>query len=62
MYEATQMDIGSQLVKIPTATSWLDPFPQQADPARQIHGCGGRAANQITKGKEVPTWIRSPSG
>ena len=55
MYEATQTDIGSQLVRIPTDASWIDPLSQQADPARQIHGCGGRAANQITKGKEVPT-------
>ena len=62
MYEATQTDIGSQLVRIQTDASWLNPLPQQADPARQIHGCGGRAANQITKGKEVPTWIRLPSG
>ena len=62
MYEATQTDIGSQLVRIQANASWFDPLPHQVNSARQIHGCGGRAANQITKGKEVPTWIRSPSG
>ena len=62
MYEATQTDFSPQLVRIPAATSWLDPLSQQADPARQIHGWSGRAVNQITKGKEVPTWIRLPSG
>ena len=55
MYEATQTAIGSQLVRIPADAPWLNSLPQQADPARQIHGCGGRAANKITKGKEVPT-------
>ena len=61
MYEATQTDIGSQPVRIPADASWIDSLPQQIDPARQIHRCCGRAANQITKGKEVPTWIRSPN-
>ena len=55
MYEATETDPSSQFIRIPAATSRIDLFPQQADPARQIHGCGGRAANKITKGKEVPT-------
>lgn len=36
MYEATQTDIGSQLVRIQTDASWLNPLPQQADSARQI--------------------------
>jgi len=62
MHEATQKDIGSQLVRIPTDASWFDPLPQQVNSARQIPGCYRRTANQITKGKEVPTWIRSPSG
>ena len=62
MYEASQTDIDSQFVRIPADASRFDPLPQQADPARQIHGCGERAANQITKGKEVPTWIRLQSG
>ena len=62
MYEAIQTDFSPQLVRIPAATSWLDPFPQQADPTRQIPGCYRRTANQITKGKEVPTWIRLSSG
>lgn len=57
MYEATQTDIGSQLVRIQANASWFDPLPQQIDPAREIHGCSGRAADQITKGKEVPSWI-----
>ena len=61
MYEATQTDIGSQLVRIQTDASWLNPLPQQADSARQIHGSGGRTADQITKGKEEPTWIRLPN-
>lgn len=38
------------------------PFPQQADPAREVHRRGGRTIDQITKGKEVPTWIRLQSG
>ena len=62
MYEASQTDIDSQFVRIPTDASWADSLSQQADPARQIHRCGGRAANQITKGKEVPIWIRLPNG
>ena len=62
MHEATQTGIGSQLVRIPADASWADSLSQQADTARQIHRCDGRAANQITKGKEVPTWIRLPSG
>ena len=58
MHEATQTDIDLQLVRIPTDASWLDPLSQQADPARQIHGCGGRIADQTTESKEVQTWIR----
>lgn len=58
MYEATQTDIGSQLVRIPADDLWDDSLSQQADPARQIHGRGGRTADQITKSKEVSTWIR----
>ena len=61
MYEATQTDIDSQFVRIPADASWADSLSQQADPARQIHRCGGRAVNQIAKGKEVPTWIRLPN-
>ena len=57
MYEATQTDFSPQLVRIPAATSWLDPFPQQTDPAREVHRRCGRTADQITKGKEVPPWI-----
>ena len=41
MYEATQTDIGSQLVRIPAVNLRIDSLPQQADPARQIHRCGG---------------------
>ena len=41
MYEATQTDIGSQPVRIPTDALWIDLLPQQADPARQIYRCGG---------------------
>ena len=55
MYEASQTDIDSQFVRISADASWADSLSQQADPARQIHRCGGRAVNQITKGKEVPT-------
>ena len=62
MYEATQTDIGSQRVRIQANASWIDPLPQQIDPAREVHRRCGRATNQITKGKEVPTWIRSQSG
>ena len=62
MYEATQTDIDSQFVRIPADASWADSLSQQADPARQIHRCGGRAVNQITKGKEVPTCIVLLSG
>ena len=62
MYGASQTDIDSQFVRIPADASWADSLSQQADPARQIHGCGERAANQITKGKEVPKWIRLPNG
>ena len=62
MYEATQTDIGSQLVRIQTDASWLNPLPQQADSARQIPGCYRRTAYQTTEGKEVPTWIRLQSG
>ena len=62
MYEATQTDIGSQRVRIQADAPWIDPLPQQIDPAREVHRRGGRAVNQITKGKEVPTWIRSQSG
>ena len=39
MYEATQTDIGSQLVRIPADASWFDPLPQQADPAKKIPQC-----------------------
>ena len=62
MYEATQTDIDSQLVRIPTDALWLDLLSQQADSARQIPGCYRRTANQITKSKEEPAWIRSQSG
>ena len=55
MYEATQTDFSPQLVRIPAATSWLDPFPQQADPTRQIPGCRRRTTDQTTESKEVPT-------
>ena len=61
MYETAKTDIDSQFVRIPADASWADSLSQQADTARQIHRCDGRAANQITKGKEVPTWIRLPS-
>ena len=62
MYETAKTDIDSQFVRIPADASWADSLSQQADPARQIHGCGGRVTNQIAKGKEVSTWIRSLSG
>ena len=62
MYEANQTDIGSQRVRIQANASWIDPLPQQIDPAREVHRRCGRAVNQITKGKEVPTWIRLPNG
>ena len=39
MYEATETDTCSQLVRIPTATSRVNPFPEQADPSRQIYRC-----------------------
>ena len=58
MYEATETNSGSQFVRIPADAPWIASFSQQADPTRQIHGCGGRTVDQITKGKEVPTWIR----
>ena len=58
MYEATQTAIGSQLVRIPADASWIDSLPQQIDPAREVHRRCGRAINQITKGKEVPPWIK----
>ena len=32
MYEATQTDIDSQLVRIPTDALWVDLLSQQADP------------------------------
>ena len=62
MYEAIETDPSSQFVRIPAATSRIDLLPQQTNPTRQIHGCGGRVVNQITKVKEVPPWIRLPSG
>ena len=62
MYEATQTDFSPQLVRIPAATSWLDPFPQQADPTMQIPGCRRRTTDQTTESKEVPTWIRLQRG
>lgn len=61
MYETTKTHLGTQFIRIPYTTLWIDRFPQQVDSARQIHGCGRRAVNQITKGKEMPTWIRSLS-
>ena len=62
MYEASQTDIDSQFVRIPADASWADSLSEQIDPAREVHRRCGRATNQITKGKEVPTWIRLPSG
>ena len=58
MYEATQTDIDSQFVRIPADASWADSLSQQTDPARQIHGCGGRIADYTTESKEMQTWIR----
>ena len=57
MYEATQTDIDSQLVRIPTDALWLDFLSQQADSARQVPGCYRRTAYQTTEGKEIPPWI-----
>ena len=61
MYEANQTDIGSQCVRVQADASWLTSFSQQADSTRPIHGRSGRTADQITKGKAVPTWIRLQS-
>ena len=62
MNETTQKNSYSFFSRVSTSVSRFAPFPQQIDPAREIHGCGGRAADQITKGKEVQTWIRLTSG
>ena len=60
MYEATQTDIGSQFVRIPTDDSWIDLLSQQTDSTRQIPGCNRRTTDQTAKSKEVSTWMTLP--
>ena len=62
MNETTQKNRCPFFSRVQADDRWSAPIPKQTDPARQIHGCGGRAVNQITKGKEVSTWIRLPIG
>ena len=61
MNETTQENSYSVFSRVSASVLRFAPFPQQIDPTRQIHRCCGRAAHQIAKGKEVPTWIRLPS-
>ena len=58
MNETTQKNSYSFFSRVSTSVSWFVPFPQQIDPAREVHRRCGRAINQITKGKEVPPWIK----
>ena len=62
MNETTQKNRYSFFSRVSTSVSRFAPFPQQIDPAREVHRRCGRATNQITKGKEVQTWIRLLSG
>ena len=58
MNETTQENSYSVFSRVSASVLRFAPFPQQIDPAREVHGCSGRVADQITKGKEVQTWIR----
>ena len=61
MNETTQENSYSVFSRVSASVLRFAPFPQQIDPAREVHRRCGRTADQITKGKEVPTWIRLPS-
>ena len=62
MNETTQKNCYPFFSRVQADDRWSAAISQQADPTRKIHGRCGRTADQIAKGKEVPTWIRLQSG
>ena len=62
MNETTQKNSCPFFSRVSIGFCGSTPVSQQADPAREVHRRGGRTIDQITKGKEVPTWIRLQSG